>query len=112
MPAYEYHCDANGRKLTAYHPMDVELRTWGELCYVTREELGDTDPYSPVRRLLAAPYVHVPTGNTELREQGFTKLVRRDAGVYENVTRIEGEARYFEPGKPRTAPRLDKRVGD
>lgn len=112
MPAYEYKCDANGRKVTAYHPMDVELHTWGELCYVTQEKLGETDPYASVRRLPGTPYVHVPTGNTELREQGFAKLVRRDVGVYENVTRIEGEARYLESGKPQSVPNLAKRISD
>ena len=40
----------------------------------------------PVRRVITAPNVSVPRSNSELKSQGFTKLVRRDKGVYENVT--------------------------
>ncbi len=112
MPAYEYYCESNGRRLTVHHPMRVELHTWGELCYITRESLGDTDAFVPVRRLVSAAYVHVPVGNTVLREKGFAKLVRRDRGVYENLTRLEGEARYMEVGKPATTPQLHKRIRD
>ena len=35
---------------------------------------------------------------------GFTKLVKRDDGVYENVTRLPGESRYMEKGKADTLP--------
>jgi hypothetical protein len=50
--------------------------------------------------------------NSELRDLGFTKLVRRDDGVYENVTRREGESRYMERDKPETMPDLNKTIKD
>lgn len=40
----------------------------------------------PVRKLLSPPTIQKTYSNSELREKGFTKLVRRDKGVYENVT--------------------------
>ena len=43
---------------------------------------------------------------------GFTKLVKRDEGVYENVTAVDGEARYMKRDDPSTLPHLKKKVGD
>lgn len=94
MPVYEYHCDANGQTIDVVHSMDAELTTWLEVCYVAQVPLGETDPLAPVRRVLTrAPGVSVVQGNAELRDQGFTKLVRRDTGVYENVTAKGDEKR-------------------
>ena len=113
MPLYEYHCDANGRTVEVFHPMDTMLSIWGEVCYVAQLPLGDTDPSAPVRRVItAAPAGHVPVGNSTLKEKGFTKLVKRDEGVYENVTASGDEARYMKAGDPSTLPHLDKKVGD
>ena len=42
--------------------------------------------HAKVQRVITAPNVSVPRSNRELREKGFTKLVRRDKGVYEDVT--------------------------
>ncbi|MGK0168487.1 MAG: hypothetical protein ACI9W2_000203 [Gammaproteobacteria bacterium] len=94
MPVYEYRCDANGQTIDVAHKMDAELTTWLEVCYVAQIPMGDTDPLSPVRRVLTrAPGMSVVKGNAELREQGFTKLVKREDGVYENVTAKGDEAR-------------------
>jgi hypothetical protein len=38
--------------------------------------------------------------------------LRRDDGVYENVTRREGESRYMERDKPETMPDLNKTIKD
>jgi hypothetical protein len=54
----------------------------------------------------------VPVGNSKLKEKGFTKLVRRDEGVYENVTATGDEARYMKEGDPSTLPHLKKKIGD
>ena len=43
---------------------------------------------------------------------GFTKLVKRDDGVYENVTARNGDSRYMERGKPETVPDLSKTITD
>jgi len=50
--------------------------------------------------------------NTELRDIGFTKLVKREEGVYENVTRRPGESRYMIRGKPETVPDIKKTISD
>ena len=113
MPLYEYHCDANGRTVEVFHPMDAMLTIWGEVCYVAQLPLGDTDPTAPVRRVItAAPAGHVPVGNSTLREKGFTKLVKRDDGVYENVTASGDEARYMRAGEAETLPHLHKKIRD
>ena len=40
----------------------------------------------PVRKLLSAPRTLTSHTNAELKNAGFSKLVRREKGVYENVT--------------------------
>lgn len=113
MPVYEYYCDANGRTVEVLHPMDVSLDIWGEVCYVAQIPLGDTDPAAPVRRVLTSPpAVSIPVGNTTLKEKGFTKLVRRDHGVYENVTATGSESRYMRAGEADTLPDLKKKIED
>jgi len=47
-----------------------------------------------------------------LRDLGFTKLVKRDDGVYENVTARDGDSRYMERDKPDTIPNLRKTIRD
>ncbi len=113
MPVYEYHCDANGRTVEVVHSMKANLVIWGEVCYVAQIPLGDTDPSAPVRRVITSPPAgHVPVGNSTLKEKGFTKLVRRDEGVYENVTATGDEVRYMKAGDPSTLPHLKKKIGD
>ena len=113
MPLYEYLCDANGETVEVVHPMDTTLSMWGEVCYVAQIPLGDTDPSAPVRRVITSPPAgHVPVGNSTLKEKGFTKLVKRDEGVYENVTATGSEARYMKAGDASTVPHLNKKTGD
>jgi putative FmdB family regulatory protein len=66
----------------------------------------------PVKRLISLTSISVQRSNAELRDLGFTKLVKRDDGVYENVTRRSGESRYMEKGKPETMPNLKKTITD
>ena len=113
MPVYQYQCEANNRTVEVTHDSGVELRTWGELCYVAGLDPGVTDPGVPVRRVIrTAPAVSVQASNSELRDAGFTKLVKRDQGVYENVTAIQGEARYMKKGRKETIPHVHKKVSD
>lgn len=112
MPAYDYHCDENGRTVQVRHGLETELKTWGEVCYAAQVPLGDTDFLAPVRKLVSAPAIAVPVSNSDLRGKGFTKLVRRDHGVYENVTRSGDEARYMRAGDSATLPHIHKKVGD
>lgn len=113
MPAYDYHCKENGRTVEVIHPMDVKLHTWGEICYVAQISLDDTDPLAPVSRVIKTPPgIAVETSNSELKNIGFTKLVKRDEGVYENVTALDGEKRYMKSNDPQSLPHIHKKVGD
>jgi putative FmdB family regulatory protein len=56
--------------------------------------------------------INTPKTNSELRDLGFTKLVRRDDGVYENVTARPGESRVMERGRPETVPDISRTIGD
>ena len=66
----------------------------------------------PVRKLISLPYINTPKTDTELRDMGFTKLVRRDDGVYENVTAREGDNKMVYRDKPETLPDLKKTISD
>jgi hypothetical protein len=50
--------------------------------------------------------------SSDLRSLGFTKLVKRDKGVYENVTAIDGEKRYMKADDPSAIPHINRKVGD
>ncbi len=67
---------------------------------------------APIERLIFPVGIATPKTNAELKNLGFTKLVRRDQGVYENVTRSEGESRYMEADKPETIPDFKKKISD
>ena len=112
MPAYDYFCEANGRTVEVTHTNSATLKTWGEVCYVAQIPLGDTDPMAPVQKVISAPAIAIPTSNTKLKEKGFTKLVKRDQGVYENVTALDHEKRYFKAGDPSSIPDLKSRIED
>jgi predicted nucleic acid-binding Zn ribbon protein len=112
MPVYEYHCPANGQSVEVVHPITDRLQTWGELCGASNHPLGDTAADSPVERLLFAAGVCTPASNSKLKEMGFTKLVKRDSGVYENVTASGGESRYMKADDPSSMPHLSKKISD
>ncbi len=65
-----------------------------------------------VRRLITRVFVATPQTDSELKSMGFTKLVKRDEGVYENVTRTGKESRYMESGKPETMPDIQRKISD
>ena len=108
MPTYSYLCEANNTSVEVIHRMTEKLETWGELCEAAGRAPGDTPLSSPVRRQLFAPSVQVVRGPAELKNLGFKKLVRRDQGVYENVTATDKESRYFNAGDSSTVPHIPK----
>ena len=59
-----------------------------------------------MKRLISLVSVNTPKGNSDLKNMGFTKLVKRDDGVYENVTATGKESRYWDADKPETRPDL------
>ena len=113
MPRYDYHCDENGQTVEVVHPMALKLEYWGELCEKASIEPGETDLLSPIRKVITmAPMANMPTGDVGLKEMGFTKLVKRSDGTYENVTRSGTEKRFMKPGDPSSMPHFHKKMSD
>ncbi len=65
-----------------------------------------------VHKIISRINISCPKTNGELRDLGFTKLVKRDDGVYENVTARGKDSRYMVKGKPETVPDLSKTISD
>ena len=57
-----------------------------------------------VRKLISAPGLSFPKTDSELKSQGFSKLVKRDKGVYENVTAKDGESKVVKLDDQSTYP--------
>ncbi|MFT4582765.1 MAG: putative nucleic acid-binding Zn ribbon protein [Gammaproteobacteria bacterium] len=112
MPRYDYFCADNGQTVEVIHHVEQVLETWGEVCYAAQIPMGNTDFVASVRKVLSVPNISVPMGNSKLKEVGFTKLVKRDNGVYENVTRTGDEKRYMKAGQADSMPHLHKKIGD
>ncbi|MFP4477045.1 MAG: FmdB family zinc ribbon protein [Desulfatibacillaceae bacterium] len=104
MPVYEYeHLEepcAFGKVFEFPQPMSEDPLTQCPKCD------------GPVRKIISMASVNTPKTNSDLKDLGFTKLVKRDTGVYENVTRRDGESRYMESGKPETMPDFRKTITD
>ncbi|MBD2183759.1 zinc ribbon domain-containing protein [Planktothrix sp. FACHB-1355] len=86
MPTYDYFCASNNQKVEVRHSIHEKLTTWGELCKLAQCDPGETPLDTPVQRLISVPSLLVPTSNSDYKSAGLTKLVKRDSGVYENVT--------------------------
>ena len=110
MPNYDYFCKKNGKTVEVNHDVNTKLKTWGEVCFVGQISLGDTDVLAPVRLVINPPSISIPTSNSELKEVGFTKLVKRDDGIYENVTATDGEKRYMKAGDESSLPHINKKI--
>lgn len=104
MAVYEYEHQQKACELGEIFEVEQEMR---EPALERCPQCG-----GPLRRLISRVYVSTPKGNSDYKNMGFTKLVRRDSGVYENVTATEGESRYVYEDKPETLPKLKKKVGD
>jgi predicted nucleic acid-binding Zn ribbon protein len=65
-----------------------------------------------VRKLVSLSSISTPKGNSALKNLGFTKLVRRDNGIYENVTATGKESRIWDASRPETMPDLKSKIGD
>lgn len=104
MPVYEYEHDgegcSRGKRFEFYQSINDRPL---EKC----PECG-----RPVHRIIPRVYVNTPITDSELKSMGFAKLVRRDEGVYENVTALDGESKVMEAGKPETMPDIKRRIRD
>jgi predicted nucleic acid-binding Zn ribbon protein len=112
MPLYEYRCPENGQEIEVLHAMSQTIQSWGELCSAAGLPLGDTPPTSPVSRKISSVGLSFPKGNSQLKNMGFTKLVKRESGVYENVTATGNEKRYMRADDPSSFPDLKKKIRD
>lgn len=113
MPRYDYYCDANQRTVEVVHSISERLSTWGEVCERAGLNVGDVGSDAPVRRIITTPpMANTPVGDSHLKNLGFTKLVRRDDGVYENTTRTGTESRYVKAGDAATMPHFHKKHSD
>jgi hypothetical protein len=56
--------------------------------------------------------ISTPKTNSELKDLGFTKLVKREDGVYENVTARDGDSKLVQQDRPETLPNLAKTIPD
>ena len=104
MPIYEYQhlaapCEL-GRVFEHRQPMAESPLTRCPTCS------------GPVGKVISRININTPKGNSALKDLGFTKLVKRDDGVYENVTARSGDSRYMVRGKPETVPDLKKTIGE
>lgn len=113
MPRYDYFCDANGRTVETVHRISEQVCTWGELCARSGADPGETPADAPVRKIITAPpMANTPAGDSDLKNLGFTKLVKRSDGTYENVTRTGTESRFVKPGDKSTMPHFHKKMSD
>lgn len=112
IPFYDYFCEANQQVVEVKHDIKTHLKTWNEVCELAEIPLGETAPDSPVERLIAAPQVKTTMGDSRLKELGFTKLVKRDKGVYENVTATGHEKKYVKADDPSSMPDFKKKISD
>jgi predicted nucleic acid-binding Zn ribbon protein len=106
MPVYVYAHKRKGRC-----PLGVEFELVQPISAATLKKCPGCG--RAVYRVICPPLaLRSPYGNADLKGMGFTKLVRRDKGVYENVTAVDGESRIMEAGKPHTMPHLKKKIRD
>tara|TARA_R110002073_G_scaffold1940_10_gene13618 strand:- start:8536 stop:8877 length:342 start_codon:yes stop_codon:yes gene_type:complete len=113
MPRYDYLCHANQQVVEVIHPIADKLQTWGEVCTLAKIDPGEVSLAEPVERIITTPpMANTPIGDVGIKDLGFTKLVKRDDGVYENVTRSGTESRYAIAGDPSTMPHFKKKLGD
>lgn len=113
MPRYDYYCEANGKTIEVSHSIKKVLTTWGEVCQAANTELDDTPASATVRiEITTPPMMNTPTGNSDLKNLGFTKLVKRQDGTYENVTRTGTEKKHLDPNDPSSMPHFHKKITD
>jgi len=104
MPVYEYEHTSEACALGAIFEVEQSIND--------KELVRCPECDGPIHRIISRVNISTPKTDAELRDLGFTKLVRRDDGVYENVTRRDGDSRYMEKGKPETIPNIKKTIQD
>ncbi len=104
MPIYEYeHVDKSCRLGECFEIMQSIMDKPLTRC---------PDCGGEIRKLISYTNISTPKTNRELRELGFTKLVKRDDGVYENVTARGTGSKLVIRDKPETLPNFSKTITD
>lgn len=104
MPVYEYEHDGAPCSLGAVFDFEQSIND---------EPLVECPHCNgAVHKIISRINISCPKTNGELRDLGFTKLVKRDDGVYENVTARGNDSRYMVKGQPETIPDLSKTISD
>jgi putative FmdB family regulatory protein len=104
MPLYEY--EHLGRPCD-WGQVFEQRQSMAEPCLERCPNCG-----APVSKRMSRINISTPKTNSELKDLGFTKLVRRDDGVYENVTARNGDSRYMVRGRPDTLPNVKRTITD
>ena len=104
MPVYEYEHLAQGCALGKRFERTQSMSS----AKLTRcPECG-----REIKRLISLVAISTPKTASDLKNLGFTKLVRKDTGVYENVTASGKESRIWDASKPETMPDLKSKIRD
>jgi hypothetical protein len=90
MPSYLYRIRATESRFEAVHGMTQYPKTLGELCEVAGLELAGRDPGLEVERLIQPVAGKVQDFRSDIRDRGFSKMVKRSDGTYENMTGPKG----------------------
>jgi len=112
MPRYDYHCPDNDFIVEVQHGVNERIKTWGELCERAMIGPRGTPADAPVELVVHAPALSFPKGDVALKNMGFSKLVRRETGVYENVTAQDGQAKIVTKDTSPEAMNLGATVAD
>lgn len=104
MPTYQYEHEGEGCKRGKTFEM---MQSMQDDRLTSCPECG-----GEIERLLGGTNINVPKSDTDLRDKGFAKLVRRDKGVYENVTAMKHEKRYWKSDDPSSMPDIASRISD
>lgn len=104
MPVYEYEHELEACGLGERFELTQSI---------TSAKLGECPQCGgPIKRLISLVAISTPKTSSDLKNMGFTKLVRRDKGVYENVTATGKESRIWDASKPETMPDLKSKIRD
>ena len=104
MPIYEYEHEGDGCRLGKVFELKQSLYAAKFSKCPECEEA--------VRRIISLVGISTPKTNADLKNLGFTKLVKRDNGVYENVTATGNESKIWDARKPGTMPNLKGKISD
>jgi predicted nucleic acid-binding Zn ribbon protein len=104
MPTYNYEHEGEGCRLGKCFLVEQSIH---ESALEKCPECGQE-----VYRVISPTYISTPTTDTDLKDKGFAKLVKRDKGVYENVTALDGESKIWDSRDPSTMPNIKKRISD